>query len=192
MARMEEDLVRNRGFLDMPNMSMVFDPERKLRMFDAMFTGGEEMYPKFQENKEKNTLECQLNTGCGDFFRPEDIEVNINGRNVEFKAKREEKSEDGNNYSVREVRRFFTVPETADAERLEAQMAPNGKLMITAPLVTPAIEQKKEGPFRSKLTGSNLQDEASPEKVRRKFLNCLYAKKPWWWPSLNFFLYEMV
>jgi len=151
MARMEEDLVRNRGFLDMPNMSMVFDPERKLRMFDAMFTGGEEMYPKFQENKEKNTLECQLNTGCGDFFRPEDIEVNINGRNVEFKAKREEKSEDGNNYSVREVRRFFTVPETADAERLEAQMAPHGKLMITAPLVTPAIEQKKEGPVQIKI-----------------------------------------
>ena len=71
--------------------------------------------------------------------------MNVSGRNVEFKARREQKSADGHSYAVREVRRMVTVPETADINGLHAEFAPNGKLMISAPLLTPpkAIEQPK-------------------------------------------------
>jgi len=67
---------------------------------------------------------------------------------VEFKAKREDKSEDGNSYSVREVRRMFTVPESADADQIQASLSPSGRLMLEAPLVKPipALENKSKNP----------------------------------------------
>jgi len=154
IARMEDDLVRNRTLFPteaFPQINSMFDPQRRQRLFDALFTPADVTTPQFLENKTNNLLECELNTGCGDFFKPEDVEVNINGRNVEFRARREEKSDDGSSYSVREVRRLFTVPETADAERIEAQLAPNGKLMLTAPLNAPAIEYRRDGPIPIKI-----------------------------------------
>jgi len=156
VARLQEDLFRHQ-FFDMPHIPQVFfDPQRRSRLYDALFSADDECatLPAFHTNAKKNQIECQLQTGCGDFFRPEDVEVNVSGRNVEFKARREQKSDDGHSYSVREVRRMVTVPETADIERLRAQLAPNGKLMISAPLLTPpeAIEAPKHaGPVPIKI-----------------------------------------
>lgn len=149
MTRLQEDLYR-RSFYDMPQATQVFfDPQRRSRLFDALFAPNDDYatMPTFHTNKAKNQIECQVPTGCGDFFRPEDIQVNVSGRNVEFKARREHKSEDGHSYAVREVRRIVTVPEHADVDRLKAELAPNGKLMIAAPLLTPpeAIEAPKPG-----------------------------------------------
>jgi len=154
LSRMQDDLFRNQ-FFDMPHLARVpFDPHRRSRLFDAMFANDAfDVQPTFHENPNKQQIECQLNTGCGDFFRPEDIEVNVKGRNVEFRARREEKSEDGHNYTVREVRRMFPVPEGADMEKLNAEMGTNGKVLLTAPLTKPAIEnkQQKKGPVPIKI-----------------------------------------
>ena len=157
IARLQEDLFRHR-FFDMPEVARVaFDPQRRSRLFDALFATDECSFaasPRFTHNPTRNQLECQLNTGCGDFFRPEDVEVNVNGRVVEFKARREDRSDDGNSYAVREVRRMLTVPEEADAEQLQAEMGLNGKLMITAPLLKPALEYQPRGPVPIKINRS--------------------------------------
>lgn len=157
ISRLQDDLFRH-SFFDMPQANhMVLDPQRRSRLFDAMFSPQDEVLPltpTFHTNRQKNQLECHVSTGCGDFFRPEDVEINVTGRNVEFKARREHKSADGHNYAVREVRRVMTIPENADIEKLHAELSPNGKLMITAPLVTPpeALEPPKpEGPIPIKI-----------------------------------------
>ncbi|XP_003737740.1 uncharacterized protein LOC100903582 [Galendromus occidentalis] len=154
MNRLQEDLHSLR-FFGIPQVARVaFDPERRSRLFDALFDEdtSSNLRPQFSLNTAENRVECQLSTGCGDFFRPEDIEVNIKGRDVEFKARREENSDDRNSYSVREVRRLFTVPETADIEGLQAEIGPNGKVVLTAPLIKPAIENKpQQGPIPIKI-----------------------------------------
>ncbi|XP_018496378.1 uncharacterized protein LOC100903573 [Galendromus occidentalis] len=153
MARMQGDLAQNR-FFDVPEVGRIdFDPRRRSRLFDALFSNDAiDTAMKFHENPNKNRVECQVSTGCGDFFRPEDIEVNVKDRNVEFKARREQKSEDGHNYTVREVRRVFSVPENAEVDKLQAEMGPNGKVMLTAPLLKPKpIENKPKGPVPIKI-----------------------------------------
>lgn len=144
LGRMENDLTRNRTLFPAELVSgITFNPERRQRLFDALCSPQDGTAPQFVENKGNHSLECHVNTGCGDFFRPEDVQVNINGRNVEFHAKREEKSDDGTSFTVRQVKRVFSVPETADAEKLEAHFTPHGKLVVTAPLLVPAVEEKK-------------------------------------------------
>ncbi|OQR68649.1 hypothetical protein BIW11_04521 [Tropilaelaps mercedesae] len=156
VSRLQDDLFRHR-FFDMPNANQVFfDPQRRSRLFDALFSPTDEYatLPEFHTNPTTNQVECQLPTGCGDFFRPEDVVVNVTGRNVEFKARREQKSDDGHSYTVREVRRMVSVPENADVDRLQAEFSPNGKLTISAPLLTPpeAIEPlKSKGPVPIKI-----------------------------------------
>ncbi|XP_003746929.1 uncharacterized protein LOC100902708 [Galendromus occidentalis] len=154
MARIQDDLAVNR-FFDVPHIGRIaFDPHRRSRLFDALFSDDEpaNMELTFHENPNKNQVECQLSTGCGDFFRPEDIQVNVKDRRVEFTARREQKSDDGHNYSVREVRRVFHVPKNADIEKLHAEMRPNGKVMLTAPLLNPKpIEKKSDKPVPIKI-----------------------------------------
>ncbi|XP_018496374.1 uncharacterized protein LOC108864707 [Galendromus occidentalis] len=147
MTRMEDELMQH-GMSDIPEVGRIdFDPWRRSRLFDALFSDDAlQTEMKFHENPNKNQIECQLSTGCGDFFRPEDIELNVKDRNIEFKARREQKSEDGNNYTVREVRRIMTLPENAEIDKLHAEMGPNGKVMLSAPLLKPKpIEPKVKG-----------------------------------------------
>ena len=153
LTRMEDDLVRNR-FFGIPEVGRIdFDPHRKSRLFDALFSNeNPQAEMRFYENPNKNQVECQLSTGCGDFFRPEDIQLNVKDRQVEFKARREQKSEDGRNYTVREVRRVFTVPENAEVDKLHAEMGPSGKVMLSAPLLKPKpVEDKPKGPVPIKI-----------------------------------------
>ena len=152
IARIQDDLAVNR-FFDVPQLGrLAFDPYKRARLFVALFADDESKPSqlKFHENPNKNQVECQLSTGCGDFFRPEDIQLNVKDRQVEFTARREQKSEDGHNYSVREVRRVFTVPENADMDKLHAEMNANGKIMLTAPLLKP-IDKKSDKPTAIKI-----------------------------------------
>ncbi|XP_003746933.2 alpha-crystallin A chain [Galendromus occidentalis] len=153
LSRMQGDLIQN-SFFGIPEVGRIdFDPRRRSRLFDALFSNDAiETEMKFHENPKTNQVECQLSTGCGDFFRPEDIEVNVKDRNVEFKARREQKSEDGHNYTVREVRRVFRVPGNAAVDKLHAEMGPSGKVMLSAPLLEPKpIESKVDGPVPIKI-----------------------------------------
>ena len=147
MSRIQDDLVRN-DFFDVPSLGrIVFDPYRRSRLFDALFSDHDatDIELSFHKNPNKNQIECQLSTGCGDFFRPEDIQLDVKDRKVEFTARREQKSDDGHNYTVREVRRVFNIPEEGDVEKLHAEMGPNGKVMLTAPLLKPQPIEKKSG-----------------------------------------------
>lgn len=128
-------------------------------------------------------MECLLNVARG--FKPENIEVNVKGRQVEMKARQEDSSEDGTNYSFREVsdpfsvecfieanfmltgslvegiiqrqhnlpkldliqlffvmiyqvRRTFTMPNSADVDNLTASMEPGGRFVLRAPLLKDA------------------------------------------------------
>ncbi|XP_003746932.1 uncharacterized protein LOC100903141 [Galendromus occidentalis] len=156
LSRMQGDLIQNR-FFDCPEVGRIdFGPRRRSRLFDALFSNDAiDTEMKFHENPNKNQVECQLSTGCGNFFRPEDIELNLKDRNLEFKARREEKSEDGHSYTIREVRRVVPVPETAEIEKLHAEMGPNGKVMLSAPLLKPKpLENKAKTPVPIKINRS--------------------------------------
>lgn len=102
----------------------------------------------FRENPDKNQVECEVAVGGGGFFRPEDVEMNLEGRTVELIAQREMECDGG--YTRREIRRVLTVPETADIEKVEAEMLPNGRIMIKAPLLEPA-EKKSSKPMEIKI-----------------------------------------
>ena len=144
VARLQRSLHQNDFFNDPAVAGIDFDPGRRSRLFDALFADNDVsgLELGFHENPSEDRVECQISTGCGDFFRPEDITLNVEGRRVEFIARREQKSEDGKNYTVREVRRVFVVPENADADKLNAEITVNGKVLITAPLLNPKPKEK--------------------------------------------------
>ncbi|XP_018496751.1 heat shock protein Hsp-16.2-like [Galendromus occidentalis] len=146
MRRIEDDFARNRSSL-MPfekTAVSVFDPLRRRRVFDTLFHDSDDFVPRVVENRTDNALEYHIPTGAGNSFKPEDLQVNVRGRDIEVKARREEKSDDGNAYALREVRRVVRVPEGVDVDKVAAEMRHNGKIIVKAPMSQPALTDTRD------------------------------------------------
>ncbi|OQR69350.1 hypothetical protein BIW11_12311 [Tropilaelaps mercedesae] len=146
MEEMHEELMREREKIFGPTFGDVrgfLSPQRRLRMFDTMFPecGGfphvGSPQPKFSKDARSGLLKLELETG--ELTEPEDVQVRVRGREVSFSAKSEKRSEDGRDYSFREIHRQFPVPDEANVERLEAKLE-GGKVVLTAP---PVEDRKK-------------------------------------------------
>lgn len=147
---MHEELIRERKRIFGPTFGDVrgfLSPQRRLRMFDTMFPENADFphrigspQPRFSKDTKSGLLKLELETG--EKTEPEDVQVRVRGREISFSAKSEKRTNDGRDYSFREIHRQFSVPDEADVERLKAKLE-GGKVIITAP---PVEERKKQRP----------------------------------------------
>ncbi|XP_003744426.1 alpha-crystallin B chain [Galendromus occidentalis] len=162
MEEMHEDLVREREKIFGPTFGDVrgfLSPQRRQRMFDTMFPDrpgyhiGAPQPPRFERDTKSGLMRLELETG--EEITPEEVEVKVHGRDVSFHAKHEKRSNDGRDYSFREIHRQFPVPEEANIERLEAKLE-GGKVVLTAPPFDVRRKRKDELEIPVKVLRSEL------------------------------------
>ncbi|VDO30037.1 unnamed protein product [Haemonchus placei] len=81
-------------------------------------------------------------------FKPEDLNVNLEGRVLTVEGKQEVNEEHG--YSLRSFVRQWTLPKDVDVEKLQSSITEDGKLSIEAPKLAPqpAIGRGKSIPIQ--------------------------------------------
>jgi len=74
-------------------------------------------------------------------FNPETIKTKVEGRKIIVEAKQEDRQPDGD-FSTREIRKSYELPEHADATQLASYVTPNNMLVIEAPIRNPETERR--------------------------------------------------
>ena len=74
-------------------------------------------------------------------FQPENIRTQVEGRQIVVEARHEDRENEGN-YTRREIRRIYDLPEQADATQLTSQVGANNTLMIEVPLRSGADDRR--------------------------------------------------
>ncbi|CAF0861166.1 unnamed protein product, partial [Adineta ricciae] len=74
-------------------------------------------------------------------FNPETIKTKVDGRKIVVEAKQEDRQPDGD-FSVREIRKTYELPEHADAQHMASYVTPNNMLVIEAPIRNPETERR--------------------------------------------------
>ncbi|KAL6725296.1 hypothetical protein Aduo_007358 [Ancylostoma duodenale] len=64
-------------------------------------------------------------------FKPENLKVNLDGRNLTIEGKQEIKEENG--YSMRSFVRQWVLPENVDLDAIKSSLTDSGRLSIEAP-----------------------------------------------------------
>lgn len=93
-------------------------------------------HPSSKPHTEK--FRVQLNVAG---FNPETIKTRVDGRKVIVEAKQEDRQGD-NDYSLREIRKSYDLPEHADASHLTSYVTPNHMLVIEVPIRNPEMEHR--------------------------------------------------
>ncbi|KAK6046478.1 Hsp20/alpha crystallin family protein [Cooperia oncophora] len=70
-------------------------------------------------------------------FKPENLKVNIEGRQLTIEGKEEVKDENG--YSMRSFVRQWMLPENVDLDAVRSSLSDNGQLSIEAPKIGKAV-----------------------------------------------------
>ncbi|PIO74487.1 Hsp20/alpha crystallin family protein [Teladorsagia circumcincta] len=78
-------------------------------------------------------------------FRPEEVQVHLEGRNLIVEGKQQHKSDSG--YMERSFLRTWTLPENVNLEAVRTQLNDNGHLCIEAPKVTETSSQRRAIPI---------------------------------------------
>jgi len=74
-------------------------------------------------------------------FNPQTIKTRVDGRKVIVEAKQEERQPSGD-FSHREIRKTYDLPEHADASHLTSYVTPNNMLVIEVPIRSPEAERR--------------------------------------------------
>jgi HSP20 family molecular chaperone IbpA len=74
-------------------------------------------------------------------FNPETIKTRVEGRKVIVEAKQEDRQGEGD-YSIREIRKTYELPEHADTTNLASFVTPNNMLVVEVPVHQPRIERR--------------------------------------------------
>ncbi|CAF0724197.1 unnamed protein product [Adineta ricciae] len=74
-------------------------------------------------------------------FNPDTIRTHVEGRKVIVEAKEEDRQASGD-YSLREIRKTYDLPEHADSSNLASFVTPNNMLVIEVPIHAPRIERR--------------------------------------------------
>jgi len=74
-------------------------------------------------------------------FNPDTIKTRVEGRKVIVDAKQEDRQNDGD-YSIREIRKTYELPEHADSTNLASFVTPNNMLVIEVPVNHPRLERR--------------------------------------------------
>jgi HSP20 family molecular chaperone IbpA len=74
-------------------------------------------------------------------FNPDTIKTRVEGRKVIVEAKQEDRDTNGD-YSVREIRKTYDLPEHAESSNLASFVTPNNMLVIEVPINRPLVERR--------------------------------------------------
>ncbi|UJR21305.1 hypothetical protein I4U23_024395 [Adineta vaga] len=74
-------------------------------------------------------------------FNPDTIRTHVEGRKVIVEAKEEDRQSSGD-YSIREIRKTYELPEHADSTNLASFVTPNNMLVIEVPVNAPRLERR--------------------------------------------------
>jgi len=74
-------------------------------------------------------------------FNPETIRTRVEGRKVIVEAKQEDRQSAGD-YSLREIRKTYDLPEHADEANLASFVTPNNMLVVEVPVNPPRLERR--------------------------------------------------
>jgi len=74
-------------------------------------------------------------------FNPDTIKTRVEGRKVIVDAKQEDR-QSGGDYSIREIRKTYELPEHADSSNLASFVTPNNMLVIEVPVNAPRMERR--------------------------------------------------
>ncbi|CAF0889682.1 unnamed protein product [Rotaria sp. Silwood1] len=75
-------------------------------------------------------------------FNPETIKTRVEGRKVIVEAKQEDRQSNGD-FSVREIRKTYDLPEHADSNNFASFVTPNNMLVIEVPINIPQLEHRQ-------------------------------------------------
>ena len=67
-------------------------------------------------------------------FKPQNVNVNLNGRLLTIKAHMDHSSEDGSQRIKQEISRQYTLPDNLELDKLRSLFSEDGMLSIEAPL----------------------------------------------------------
>ncbi|CAF0931062.1 unnamed protein product [Rotaria sp. Silwood1] len=73
-------------------------------------------------------------------FKPETIKTRVEGRKLLVEAKQEDRISEGN-YSLREIRKTYDLPEYTDSFNLASYVTPDNMLVVEVPVNNPRIER---------------------------------------------------
>lgn len=79
-------------------------------------------------------------------FNPETIKTRVDGRRVIVEAKQEDRQAQGD-FSIREIRKTYDLPEHADSSNLASFVTPNNMLVIEVPINHPHPERRLSQTF---------------------------------------------
>lgn len=74
-------------------------------------------------------------------FNPDTIKTRVESRKVIVEAKQEDR-QPGGDFSLREIRKSYDLPEHADAKNVASYVTPNHMLVIEAPIINPEMERR--------------------------------------------------
>jgi HSP20 family molecular chaperone IbpA len=74
-------------------------------------------------------------------FNPETIKTRVDGRRVIVEAKQEDRQPSGD-FSTREIRKTYELPEHADSSNLASFVTPNNMLVLEVPVHAPRMERR--------------------------------------------------
>jgi len=80
-------------------------------------------------------------------FKPENVNVNLNGRLLTIKAHMDHTSEDGSQRIKQEISREYTLPDNLELDKLRSLFSEDGMLRIEAPLKNDLGKAPKEIPI---------------------------------------------
>jgi len=88
-------------------------------------------------------------------YKPEDLSVKVVGRKLFIDGKQEFR--DGEDFSVREMRKAYDIPENASFEHMTSFLTAKGTLVVEFPLITPTKE-RDDHQHQLQQSGDNKKD----------------------------------
>lgn len=93
-------------------------------------------------------------------YDPQDLNISVKDNMLTIEGKHEDNAEDGSSFSSRHFVRSFSIPKNVQVEQFKSRLAKDGRtLRIEAPLVKPAIEEKKEEPKEVEIAIKHVKGE---------------------------------
>merc|ERR1719209_2180919 len=101
---------------------------------------------------DNGTKKFKLEYSIGN-FDPEEISVKTEGHTLRVHALRDKN--DGGHREHKEFKRDCTIPANVDPEAITSHLTPEGVLVLEAPVVLPAIEDKRRAAIEDRRSSSS-------------------------------------
>ncbi|XGW14081.1 hypothetical protein V3C99_000407, partial [Haemonchus contortus] len=119
---------------------MVFAPLSRVIPCETCETVSETATTEMINNESKFAITIDVSK-----FKPENLKVNIDGRQLTIEGKEEQKVD--SSYSMKSFVRRWMLPENVDLEAIRSSLSNNGRLSIEAPKLAKAADSGRSIPI---------------------------------------------